>query len=347
MKKLSLPLLTLYADVQQQLQTTVALPGSVYEQDVKGRPYLRAAVNVGAGRRMMHLGPADDPEAKAAAERIRAEMRLSRERRRIVRTLREAGFGNPGPDLGAVLEAVAAAGLFQAGAVLVGTGAYQCMSALVGAALPASAMTTQDADIATATLTLTANAVELTSDEPEPPVRRGKKGRPALLEILRWADRSFDPIPDLNPRALPARYRSASGFVVDVLAPRLRRSDPSPIGIPELNAGGLLLQHLDWLIAETQDAVALHGSGILVRVPVPARYAVHKLIIAQKRLSGDGSKRFKDLEQARAMIEVLRDRDRFALADALEDARGRGDKGWAAPIDNSLAELGVKIDDLL
>lgn len=44
------------------------------------------------------------------------------------------------------------------------------------------------------------------------------------------------------------------------------------------------LRFLDFLIYEPVRAVLLHKSGISVIVPAPERYAVHKLIVASRRV---------------------------------------------------------------
>jgi hypothetical protein len=75
-------------------------------------------------------------------------------------------------------------------------------------------------------------------------------------------------------------------------------------------------------------------------VPQPARYAMHKLIIAQKRAS-DAAKRRKDLLQAHALVEAMLQEDPYAVSDAIADARSRGAAGWAQPIQRSLTELGL------
>lgn len=74
---------------------------------------------------------------------------------------------------------------------------------------------------------------------------------------------------------------------------------------------------------------------------------MHKLIVSQKRHEAAGPKRQKDLAQAQALIEVLRERDPFALADALEDALGRGAAGWREPLLRSLRELKIEPAALL
>jgi hypothetical protein len=337
MDTLSLPLLTLYADLQQQLELATEPAGSVFEQEVKGTRYLRAQVDAGRGRRTVHLGPASDPQAQARAAAIRVEMQRAKERRRIVRALRDAGFGNPTPEIAAVAQVLALAGLFGNGVVLVGTGAYQCMAPLVGVRLPVATLMTQDADIATASLAVSADRL----DSPEGD--EGSAGR-ALLDILHDADPTFEGLPNLDRKAWPWRFRTAAGFVLDILVPCLRRDDPEPIAIPALQAGGMPIQHMGWLITDPVPAVMLAGSGILVRVPSPARYAIHKLIIAQKRHATAAAKRAKDLEQARSLVLALKARDPWLLRDMAEDAASRGAAGWRQPMERSLAELGLSLD---
>ena len=47
-----------------------------------------------------------------------------------------------------------------------------------------------------------------------------------------------------------------------------------------------------------------------------------------------------------ALIEALQDSDRFALEDALADARAQGAKGWRVPISRALTEIGLAdLDD--
>jgi hypothetical protein len=269
-----------------------------------------------------HLGRADDPAVVARAEAAAAEMPRREERRRLVSGLRRLLPGPPAK-LGKVLDAVAESGLFERGAVLVGTGAYGLYPPLVGAELPSASLATQDADLATADLALAGIDAEETMEA-----------------ILRRADPTFAPAPGLDPRRPPARFRSRDGFLVDLLTPRRRRGDANPMPLPRLAAGAVPLQQLDWLIHEPVTAVALHGAGVPVRVPQPARYAVHKLIVAQKRDAGELPKRRKDLMQAGALLDALSASAPFALQDALADARARGRAGWAQPIDRSLREIG-------
>ena len=337
MKPLQPALLTLYADLLQQLQETTLLAGSVRTQEVKGRDYLKANTTIGVQRTTLYIGAATDPEAKRKANAIQDEMQRARARRQTVGLLRRSGIPAPTTEMGRVLEVLASANLFRKGAVLVGTGAYQCYSPLVGTMLPAASMMTQDVDLATASLALSAGEGQ-TSEINSEDQTGGPGSSPSLEDILRRADPTFTGILGLTPAAFPSHFRAKSGFMVDILVPVRSRADPNPMPIPALRAAGAPLQHLDWLIDSPNPAAALYGAGVLVSVPQPARYAVHKLILAQKR--GPASvKRQKDLDQAKALIEALKQTDPFAVADVLEDARSRGKRGWRDPIDRSLQQL--------
>jgi hypothetical protein len=338
MKPLQPALITLYADLLQQVTASTVPAGSVRTQIVKGREYLKANTTIGAERSTIYIGNAADPDAKIRAQAMREEMERARSRRQTIGLLHRAGFPRPAPELGRVLESLASANLFRKGMVLVGTAAYQCYSPMVGVILPAASMMTQDLDLATASLALSADFEERHIAAPSDDQASGSVQ--SFEQVLRRADSTFQSLPGLNPKTLPSHFRARSGFLVDVLVPQRSRKDTNPVPIPGLQAGGTPLQHLAWLINDPSPAIALYGSGVFVRVPQPARYAVHKLILAQKRHS-DAIKRQKDLAQARSLIEALRGSEPHAFEDAMDDARSQGAKGWSEPIDRSLREMGL------
>jgi hypothetical protein len=338
-KAIPLNILTLYADLDQTLRLVTEPAGSIYRHTVKGRTYVYVSVRQGTARIKRYLGADGTPETQAKITAVEDENVRAANRRELVRMLKSLGLPGPTTAVGRVLDVVASAGLFGNGAVLVGMVAYQCMSPLVGHHLPIGAMMTQDADLASSSLALAALPETTIEDGTE----LATTAAPTLETILKRADPTFRGLPNLDRKALlPARFQAQSGLMIEVLVPRLRRMDPTPMAIKPLGAGGLPLQQLDWLIKDPVNAVSLHGEGIPVRVPQPARYAVHKMIIAQKP-ERNAQKRPKDLEQARALIEALRLTDPVALEDAVEDARSLGKKGWAEPIQASLDHLGLTL----
>jgi hypothetical protein len=326
MDRIPLNIQTVYADLLQQLQAA-SRAGSTYVQTVHGIRYLYLRRQVGAKRIDTILGREDDAEVAREVERIRVEAGLRKERRELIAMLKR-WLPTPTQTLGRVVEVCAESGLFRNGAVLVGTAAYICFPALVGFALPAQSLGTQDVDVATASLALDADAFD-------------QDGKALTFEsILKLADPSFSGLPQLNPKAAAARYRASNGFIVELLTQTRSREEDIPRPLKALRAGAIPLQHMAWLIEQPVEAMCLHGAGCLVTVPRPARYAVHKLIISQKRDPGSTVKRAKDLRQAKALIEALRASAPFDLNDALDDARSQGQQGWAQPIDRALAAIG-------
>jgi hypothetical protein len=321
MKPLSLNIQTLYADLAQSITFSTTLPGSVFTQTIRGKPYLYAAEKHGAVRITRYLGLAEDPETTERAENIRRAAQDAKGRRTTVSMLKRAGLPAPTIAMGRLIEAIAKAGLFNNGIVLVGTAAYQIYPAIVGAALSTAALTTQDADLAVASLAVA-------------PDMKGE----SLLDVIERADPSFIPQPSLDPRTPPWRFRSTAGLEIEVVTRHRTRADEEhPVVIPGLRCSAQPLRYLEFLIADPIPAVALYGAGVPVTVPQPARYGVHKLIVAQVRQQGS-AKREKDLIQARELIGALETSHPGAVKDALENARQRGRK-WKAAVDRSLREI--------
>ena len=193
--------------------------GSVRIQEVKGKAYFKANTTIGAQRKTLYIGPADDPEAKRKAAAIQEEMHRAKARRLRSAFCVEADACS-NPELGRILEVLASAASSQ-GRGSRPTAAYQYYSPLVGAMLPAASMMTQDVDLATASLALSAEPDDAHLPARVPTTARG----PSLEEILRRADPTFDGVPTLTPTAFPSRFRANSGFMVDVLAPVRSRAD--------------------------------------------------------------------------------------------------------------------------
>ena len=327
MKPIAPSIQTLFSELAQQV-ASAPRAGSVYVKQRDGIDYLYAKIPVGADRIDTFIGRTGDPEADADAKALGRGMELAKSRRRLVSILKREGLAAPYRKLGATLHAIAHAGLFRAGAVVVGTAAYLMSEPLVGHFLPSPTLMTADLDLATIDLALKAEPVE------------------RFEAILRRGDPTFAPVMQIDPRKPASRFMTADGFQVDLVTSVRRRGDPNPMAMTELGAGAAPLQYVDWLIAEPVPTVALWGAGVQTNVPQPARFAVHKLILAQKRDAGTRPKRQKDLAQADALIEALLASDPFALEDALEDAAARGRMGWADPIARSLSELGRSTSDL-
>jgi hypothetical protein len=317
MPDIPLNIQTLYADLVQDVHERQAPAASVYERTLRGISFFYAKKRVGVMRRDIFIGRTDDEAARLRAKTLHNEMQRAENRRKTIIAIKAAGVPTTVSDIGRVMDALDDAGILQK-IVVVGTAAYQCFPALVGSTLPRGTLTSQDADFATMSLVISSEVVNET-----------------LETILQRADPTFIGRMGLDRKSYPSSYRTSSGFSVDLLTPILRRDDPNPMPLKNLKAGATPLQHLKWLIENPVPICVIYGAGIPAFVPQPARFAVHKLLVAQKR-TANREKRFKDLAQAKALIDILQRRDPYALEDAREAAFA---EGYEVPIRRSESEL--------
>jgi hypothetical protein len=311
-----LPLMvqTTYAELLDRARSDAfaeAFPadGAFTAKTVRGRRYWYFQAGSAEGRRQKYVGP-ETPELLDEIARQKSARAYQRDRRGLVATLTRVGnLPAPVPAIGALVAALAEAGVFRLRGVLVGTVAYQTYPALLGCRLPATTLHTQDVDVA---------------QFEDVSAAVGDVTRP-MPEVLRSVDASFRPVPTMHGQ-LVTSYAASSGLRVDFLTPNRGRDSEEPRSLPALGTDAQPLRFLDFLIRDPEPAVLLHGMGVLVSVPAPQRFALHKLIVARRR-RGDNAKRDKDAFQAQALLNVLFDRRPHELLDAWREAFGRG-KTW-------------------
>ena len=80
------------------------------------------------------------------------------------------------------------------------------------------------------------------------------------------------------------------------------------------------------------------GRCVVVSLPAPARYAVHKLLVVGERSGAFRAKIAKDVAQAASLIEYFANADPDPLHVAWQDARARG-PGWRKRADEGLKAL--------
>ncbi len=283
--------------------------GTFTPKTVNGRRYWYFQLGTDQGRTQRYVGP-ESPELLEQIANHKQTRNDERERRSLVSTLVRS-FGLPAPlsQIGDLVAALAKARVFRLRSVLVGTVAYQTYSAMLGIRLPGSLLQTNDLDIAQFT------SISLAI---------GDKTSP-MLEILRTVDPTFTEVPHTSGYHWAASYHSRSGLRVDFVTPNEGPDSDDPQNLPALRTDAHRLRFLDFLIHEPTQAVVLHGAGIYVAVPNPERYAVHKLIIAQRRPPGV-AKTGKDLNQAGTLLEALTEKRGRELRDVWEEAYKRGPK---------------------
>lgn len=268
----------------------------------------------------------DTDDLRAAIERHKELQARQKERKseraRLIRILRAEGMTGLDGANASLISALAKAGVFRLGGTLIGTVAFRLYEAELGVQLTSDQIAqTRDLDIASfSRLSLALND---TVSEP-------------LAKV--FSDFDFAPVPSLDRHVVWKWKQTRSDLLVEFLTPSFE-DDERVQDLPALGVSAQALHHLNFLIANPIKAVVTYRSGVLIQIPAPERYAIHKLIVADRRRDGpDGFKSRKDREQARWLVHVLAEDRPDELAEVYEDALSRGPK-WRERIEASLKRL--------
>lgn len=341
MKRQPLELQTLYAELLEQLEVFEAgralgdAPGSFVTKSIKGADYFYFQyVDATGSKKQAYLGRRSDD-----LEEFVRRATLSRENRagdassiqRLASLLRAGGMMATDIASARVLRGLADAGVFRLGAVLVGTHAFVAIGNSLGLRWANAMLRTQDLDVASPRRMALSVPQEL-AEVAQPRARANVPQALASLEM------GFLPVPGLDPRSPSTSFKvRAQGLRVDLLTPSPRAQD-RPVLLPQLGAAAQPLKFLDYVMEGAFRAAVFDGGGVLVSVPDPARYAVHKLIVAGERGVAGSAKRTKDLWQAQQLLDVLMEDRPGDLSFALEAIRERG-RGWGQRVRAQAAAL--------
>lgn len=290
-----------------------------------GKIYWYDTYRIGSDVKKRYIGE-DSVELRGRLDQHKALKAQQEERRRnrtrLVRLLRAEGFLGLDAATGSLLSAMAASGVFRLGGTIVGTHAFRLYEGELGVRFDMD-MTAHTDDIDIASFTRLSLALE---DAASPP----------LEEVL--GDFDFVAQPSLQAGRTWRWKQTRGDTLVEFLTPSFG-DDESVRELTALGVDAQGLHHLNYLIAEPIKAAVTYRSGVLVQIPQPERYAIHKLIVADRRRSGDDPlKSEKDRRQAAFLIEVLAQDRPDELRDAYEDALSRGPK-WRSRVDASLQRM--------
>jgi len=159
---------------------------------------------------------------------------------------------------------------------------------------------------------------------------------PPLEEV--FGDLAFVAQPSLKAGRTWRWKQMRGDTLVEFLTPSFGE-DERVRELPALGVDAQGLHHLNYLIAGPIKAAVTYRSGVLVQIPQPERFAIHKLIVAdRRRASDDVLKTDKDRCQAAFLIEILADDRPDELKAAYEDALSRGPK-WRTRIEATLKRM--------
>lgn len=310
---------TTYQDLldRHRRRPPVSIEGSLIVETRRGQKYWTAKRRIGDRIRETHIGP-DNADIRKKIERAKAEQEKfeawKAETSSLVAQLRAAGANTLDIKTGKVIAALSRVGFFAGGGLLAGTHAFALYEMELGVKFQGVVMRTEDVDL------LADRSVKIVADKES-----------SMSTML--GDVGFKPVASLTD-AFPSRWSFENGTPVDVLTP-LQRGKEAVVPLKGLGIHAQALPFIEFLMVRPIEAVGLYREGMLVRVPAPERYAIHKLIVASERKGSFRSKSEKDLQQAATLIAVLSEQRPFELKDAYTKALERGPK-WKKAIKQSL-----------
>jgi len=322
---------TIYAELLEQLVAYEAArsightAGSFVTKTVKGQEYYYFQhVGPGGAKRQTYLGRRDSALDGLANRFADGKISIAADLesiQRLAALLRAGGAMITDAPSVRVLRALADAGVFHAGGVLVGTHAFIVLGNLLGVRW-ASSLRTQDVDIA-ADPRLDIAVPGMSAD------------LPSALENL---EMGFLPVSGLDAKSPTTSFKvRGQSLRVDLLAPTAR-AQSRPVRVARFAAVAQPLKFLDYLIESSTRAAVVGGGVAAVNVPDPARFALHKLIVAGERPAVMHSKRDKDLSQAAQLLEVLQ-ADRPGDVILAWEALGMRGKSWVDRVTKSISAL--------
>lgn len=265
---------------------------SVVRVPVKGRDYWYLQRTLNGKRIRTYIGP-DTEETRNRTQAIKDAVRHVSDETPVVddliKMLGATGVLKLSKDESALIHRLAEAGVFQSGGILVGTMAFRLYPFFTGYALQSRApYMTLDIDLSidrSVSVFIDSNRID-----PEE-IRR----RIALI-----------PKPSLEERGQTYPFAvKGTDLTLDILT-NLDPAEPSPEAVkPAFGIGFMAkpLEFMDYLVRDPIRAALPVGKGILLNIPSPERYAVHKIAVAGKRR--DELKRRKDILQSESLVNVL------------------------------------------
>lgn len=317
------------ADVAMSLEldrSIAHLHGSFSQKTVQGSAYWYFSYRDLDGRlRQLYVGPDNEP-VRAAVERARqSERRPDQALNPLVKSAVALGCTPALPKHVRAVRRLGEYGFFHAGGVLVGTHAFIALGNMLGVRWLAGSSTT-DVDFAHAGKNI---SVALPADV-----------KVDVHAALTSFEQGFIPLVQLSGGA-GASYKLSGDpeFQVDFLTSAHRGGD-QPVMVPNLNIALQPLRFMEFSLEQVEQAVLMdrNGAAVMVSVPAPQRYAVHKLLVVGERSGALRTKANKDIQQAAALFEYLLLHRPEDLREAWSDALSRG-PGWRKRAVEGMAAL--------
>jgi len=292
-------------------RSVASLRGSFAKKTVKERDYWYFQfTDLGGTLRQLYVGPDSEP--------VRALVQQSKQAKtRPLEPLARSAIALGGTAVlrrhFLVIRRLSEYGFFRAGGVLVGTHAFLSYGNVLGVRW-GEAAGTQDVDLAPAGKNL---AIALPASVQIDTHQAIESLQMGLLPASGLGSKSGATY--LNPKDAELR--------LDFLT-TLHRGKEQPFEHPDLRITLQPLKFMEYLLEGVGQAAVFSNDGaVVVNIPHPARYALHKLLVYGERTGTFLQKSQKDLWQTAALLAYLIDRRAWEVEEAWSDLLARG-KGW-------------------
>ena len=286
----------LYSQLLSQCLQGAAPSGrglSFVSKQINGSKHWYLQLTVGSRKTQHYMGP-DRDDVRVLIEREKALWKNAApdlaSREQLVSMLISGGAHSASSIDARIFELLERVGVFLANGVIVGSHAFSLYGNMLGVRWDSETTRTQDIDVATVRHVVI-----------------GIANRPInLRQALAESELGFIEIPALNRKAPSTKFRiRGQQLSVDMLTPMVGRTSVKAIHIPSLQVFAEPVRFLDYLLVDAQPAVVVAKAGLLVNVPAPARFALHKLVTSERRVAAFHSKAQKDLAQADQLLRWL------------------------------------------
>lgn len=290
-----------------------------------GKVYWYDSFRVGSAVRKTYIG--EDSAAlrdllRRASEIAAGKADRQKHRSRLIRILRAEGLRGVDSATGSLLGAMQQAGVFRLGGTVVGTLAFRLYEGELGVRYGFD-QTAQTNDIDIASFQRLSLALEDTVSEP-------------LQNVLK--DFQFEPVPGFDRNTTWRWRQTRQQTFVEFLTPSFDETEGLQ-ALPALGVQAQSLHHLNYLLAQPIQVAVPYRQGVLVQAPRPEAFAIHKLIVADRRSDrASAAKAIKDRAQAAFLIEILSQDRPDDLLDAYADAIARGPR-WRDRIAATLKKM--------
>jgi len=276
-----------YAQLMELLEAQLGLPssGHMVKTSVKGGEYYQHRISF-MGKRVTFYAGKQTQDMK----------QYLKQRAQLSSMLAVNDCNMPDRASASMIELLDAAGCFaRQKVILVGSHAFAVIGNMLGVTWQADIVETQDVDLG--------RFIKLAGEQ--------------VIDMQDTLERAgFRAIPALNHKHPSTSFSHPSGIKVDFLTPLTGKGYQRPVKLAGMGVHAEELRFLDYLISEPEHGAVITKNGVLVRVPQPARFALHKCIVATRRPATQEVKRKKDIAQAEVLFEVLLENRLFDIQQA-------------------------------